>query len=97
VGSGSGSGSASASASRTSPDPFADGINEAGGSALSEMSSARSATISSVDDIARGSWGHGQAREIQGDQIYEAPEARRHELSGWELHEAPGTGWEESG
>jgi hypothetical protein len=75
-------------------------MSEAGGGPISEMSEtgARSATISSADDIASGSWGHG-LHEIQGEElyeipentrIYEAPDQQRLEASGLNPYNPPG-------
>lgn len=83
------------------PDRSDQGINEAGGGPISEMSEdgTRSATISSVEDIASGSWGL-SAQEMQGSEIHEVAEGvNRHEVpegvrryevpEGTRRHEAP--------
>jgi hypothetical protein len=65
-------------------------MSEAGGGPISEISEtgARSATISSADDIANGSRGHGM-HELQGEEVYEIPEgARRYEAPDQQVYEA---------
>jgi hypothetical protein len=64
--------------SEESPSPSHPSMSEAGGGPISEMSEtgARSATISSADDIASGSRAHGM-HELQGEEVYEIPEGTR--------------------
>ncbi|PMD31605.1 hypothetical protein L207DRAFT_572798 [Hyaloscypha variabilis F] len=64
--------------SQESPSPSHPSMSEAGGGSISEMSEtgARSATISSADDIASGSRAYGM-HELQGEEVYEIPEGTR--------------------
>jgi hypothetical protein len=75
--------------SRQLPDRSGQGINEAGGGPISEMSEAetRSATISSIKDITSGSWCLG-AQEVQCSEVAEG--VIRHEVpEGVRSYEVP--------